>query len=406
MENLTATLLELFIIVGAAKIVGELFEHWHQPSVVGELLIGMIIGPHALGWIHESNILFILSELAVVFLLFQVGLESRLSDMLKVGRASFWVAVLGVVLPFVAGLAFVFAINHHIQTALFVAAAMVATSVGITARVLSDLRFLQSRESRIILGAAVIDDVLGMLVLALVTGISQGDFSTTKLLAITFQAVLFVFLVVLVGSGVTKRLGHLLGRLKTRNMPVIVAALVCLGLAALAQAIGLAAIIGAFLAGMIFAEIQDQYGLHRSMEPLVDLVVPVFFVIMGAGVDLTLFGDVRVVGMAVILTVLALATKLLGGGLAVLKEGWDSALIVGVGMAPRGEVGLIIAALGGRLKLIPPDLYAVIVAMCMATTLFMPPCMKWAVDLQRKHRARKSRQEGQPVPPEPPGETA
>lgn len=192
MEHLMHTLVELFIIILSAKIVGELFERIHQPAVVGELLVGMIIGPHALGLIHGSEVITILSELAVIFLLFQVGLETKLSDMLKVGKSSFWVALMGIVLPFMAGYAYMTAMNQDIKTALFLGAAMVATSVGITARVLADLKFLQTKESRIVLGAAVIDDVLGMIVLAVVIGLSKGEFSIASVSMITIQAIVFV----------------------------------------------------------------------------------------------------------------------------------------------------------------------------------------------------------------------
>jgi Kef-type K+ transport system membrane component KefB len=389
MEHLAATLFEFLIIVVSAKLVGELFEHIHQPAVVGELLVGMLIGPHALGLIHTNDFFLILSEFAVIFLLFQVGLETRLLDMLKVGMKSFWVAVLGVVLPFMAGYAYLSALNHDYKTALFLGAAMVATSVGITARVLGDLSFLRNKTSRIILGAAVIDDILGMIILAMVAGLSQGEFTVPGLVMITVKAVSFVVLVVVLGSIATKRYGHLLSRLKTRNMPFIIAMMICLGLSALAQIIGLAAIIGAFLAGMVFAEVREDYQLDKKLEPMTDLMVPIFFVIMGAGVNTRLFINTDILVIALIVTLIAILTKLVGCGIAVFKDGWHTSLIVGIGMVPRGEVGLIIAAIGARMKIFPDDIYAIIVFMCMATTLFMPPFMKLAVDAKNHAAARQ-----------------
>jgi len=387
MEILVKTLTELLIIIAGAKLAGELFERIQQPAVVGELLVGMIIGPHALGLIHESEIVYILSELAVIFLLFQVGLETRLSDMLKVGKKSFWVALLGVLLPFIAGFAYISALSHNYKTAMFMGAAMVATSVGITARVLADLKFLQTQESRIVLGAAVIDDVLGMIVLAVVSGLSQGEFSAFGLIRIILLAVVFIVVVVLAGSWVVRKLSTVLGRLKTRNLPFIISVLTCFGLSALAQVIGLAAIIGAFLAGMIFAEISEEYHLEKKLEPMTDFWVPIFFVVMGSQVNIALFTSGSIILMAIVVTVMAVLTKLIGCGLAVIKDGMASSFIVGIGMMPRGEVGLIIAAIGARMKIFPEDIYAVIVAMCMATTLIMPPFMKMAVESKTRIQA-------------------
>ncbi|MCK5243333.1 cation:proton antiporter [bacterium] len=387
MEMLTKVLIELLIIIAGAKLVGELFERIQQPAVVGELLVGMIIGPHALGWIQGNEIVHMLSELAVIFLLFQVGLETRLSDMLKVGKKSFWVAMLGVVLPFMAGYAYLAALNHDYKIALFMGAAMVATSVGITARVLADLKFLQRPESRIVLGAAVIDDVLGMIVLAMVAGLSQGEFSTLSLIRITVVALAFVVIVVLLGTWLVRKLSPSFRKLKTKNMTFIISLLTCFGLAALAQIIGLAAIIGAFLAGMVFAEINEEYDLDKKLEPMTDFWVPIFFVVMGSQVNAALFTSGSIIIMAGIVTVLAIITKLVGCGAAVLKDGLPSSFIVGVGMMPRGEVGLIIAAIGANMKIIPADIYAVIVAMCMFTTLLMPPLMKMAVERKTREQS-------------------
>lgn len=390
MELLIQTLFQLTIIITCAKLVGEFFEFIKQPAVVGELMVGMLIGPYALGWVHHSEVLHIFSELAVIFLLFHVGLETRFRDMMKVGSKSLWVALLGVVLPFLAGYAYLAALNHDVKTALFLGTAMVATSVGITARVLGDLKFMKTRESRIILGAAVIDDVLGMIVLAIVSGISQGEFSNVNIIRITLVAIAFVVLVVLVGTWGVRMISPYLHRLKTRNMPVIIALTTCFGLAALAQVIGLAAIIGAFLAGMVFADTPEEHELEKKIEPMVDFYVPVFFVIMGTSVNIALFTNVPILLMALLVTVMAVLTKLVGCGMAVIKEGVPTALVVGIGMVPRGEVGLIIASIGAQLKIFPNDIYAVIVFMCMATTLLMPPFMQMAVKYKLRAETSKS----------------
>ncbi len=390
MELLVQTLFQLTIIIVCAKLMGEFFEFIKQPAVVGELLVGMVIGPYALGWIHPNEVVHIFSELAVIFLLFHVGLETRLSDMMKVGSKSLWVALLGVVLPFVAGYAYLAALNHDIKTALFLGTAMVATSVGITARVLGDLKFMKTRESRIILGAAVIDDVLGMIVLAIISGVSQGEFSSVNIIRITLVAIAFVVLVVVIGSWLVKIISPYFHRLKTRNMTVIIALVTCFGLAALAQVIGLAAIIGAFLAGMVFADTPEEHDLEKKIEPMVDFFVPVFFVMMGISVNIALFTNGSILLMALVVTLLAVVTKLIGCGLAVVKEGLPTALVVGVGMMPRGEVGLIIASIGAQMKIFPDEIYAVIVFMCMATTLIMPPFMQMAVKYKLRAGTSKS----------------
>ena len=398
MSEITGILFDLFLVFLAAKVAAELFERLHQPPVIGELLAGAIIGPYALGWIGVPDqvlidafhgdvatateamalVTHVIGELSVVVLLFFVGLETRLSDILSVGGRASSVAVAGVILPFVLGYGlFAFVLGQPQVESVFLGAAMVATSVGITARVLRDLGVIASRASRIILGAAVIDDILGMIILAVVVGIAAtGTVSLLSLATITGQAVVFTVVLVVVGSWVVRRYGLGLARLKMDNAPFAVALLAMLGLATLSAAIGLAAIIGAFLAGMVFAEAREHFELQRQALPIYQFLVPFFFVFTGAQVDLRLFLDGGVMGVALAVTALAIVGKLLGCGLAMLGNTTRQMMIVGVGMAPRGEVGLIVANLGLALGVVTGQVFNVVVVMSILTTIVVPPVLR------------------------------
>jgi Kef-type K+ transport system membrane component KefB len=254
---------------------------------------------------------------------------------------------------------------------------MVATSVGITARVLADLGHIRSNEARIILGAAVIDDILGMVVLAVVSALGQGGtVSVGQIGLIAAQAVAFTVFVTLAGHHAARRWSLHLERLRIRNAPFVVGVAGMLGLATLAAQIGLAAIIGAFLAGMVFAELREQYELERQTLPVYEFLVPLFFVITGSRVDWRLFLDGSLIGVALAVTALAIVGKLVGCGAAALgMGGWRPVAIVGVGMAPRGEVGLIVANVGLAMAAIPNEMYSIVVIMSVLTTLVVPPVL-------------------------------
>lgn len=369
-------LFELFVIFVAAKAVGEVFERVGQPPVIGELLAGMALGPHALGVIGDGEVLGTLAELGAVVLLFMVGLDTRLPDVRAVGRRALAVGSFGVVLPFVFGAAYVVRTGHGGAEAAFMGAAMVATSVGITARVLSDLGVVSEVESRIIIGAAVVDDVLGLLVLAVVSGLAGNGLSLPAMVVLCVEAVGFVVVLGLLGVRMINAAAAHIEATRIQRGPLAVAIAVCLGLAALADSIGLAAIIGAFLAGMAFAEVRPRWDLENQVEPVYQLLVPFFFVVTGARVDVGTLTDPSSLGVVAAITGLAIAGKLIGCGGAAWGMSRRSVAIIGVGMVPRGEVGIIVASVGLAEGVIGQDLYGVVVAMSILTTLGAPPVLR------------------------------
>lgn len=376
-------LLELFIIFLGAKIAGELFERMKQPAVIGELIAGVLLGPSVLGIIHTNAVSETMATVGVVVLLFAVGLETQVSHLAKVGRTATLVAVVGVAVPFVLGYGYVRALGEPSSAAMFVGAALVATSVGITARVLADAGLLSSREARIILAAAVIDDILGLLVLALVSGFGRGQVDLGRTLGVLATAVVFVGVMLLAAPRVVRGTAHLVDRLHLRRAPLGVAMALLLGLSALAESIGLAAIVGAFFAGMALAETSERWELEREVRPLADFLVPFFFVIVGARVDLGLLANPAVLVPGVVLSVIAIVSKIVGCGVGALGEGRYSALAVGVGMVPRGEVGLIVASVGLSMHLVPPSIYAMVAFVTVVTTVAAPPLIPAVFRLAR-----------------------
>jgi len=389
-------LFQLFILVLLARVAGVIFEYLKQPPVVGEILMGVIIGNTILyDWLRldtDIEVFQVLAELGIIFLLFMVGLETKFSELRKVGRTSTSVAVLGVIIPFIAGYLLIVMYDLPQMEALFMGAAMVATSVGITARVIRDMGLMEALESRVILGAAVIDDVLGMIVLAVVVGVAaSGTLNILDTVIVAAQAVLFVVLVIYVGTRFFPRARKwapksVCGVASERRTPstltpLSIALVVCFGLSALASFVGLAAIIGAFLAGMIFAEFSDVLPCEEGFNSISEFLVPFFFLFVGVGVDLSSFMGVLL--LAVIITLVAIATKFLGCALGSISMGRRSASIVGVGMVPRGEVGIIVAQIGLNYGAISADMFSIVVAMSVATTLIAPPLLSHAFGKKR-----------------------
>ena len=371
-------LLELFAIFVWAKFFGELFEQITLPAVLGEILAGVVLGPYATRLVSPGPTVISIAELGAIFLLFTVGLETSPKDLVRVGRQSMGVALAGIVLPFLFGFFFMYAMGAPAHESTFVAAAMVATSVGITARVLADMHMLHSRVSQIILGAAVFDDILGMVLLAVVSGIaSEAGVQWLQLGVVFVEAVIFTLFMIFIAPRIVQRIGPGLQRMSTQNAPLVLALAICLGLSVAAEKIGLAAIIGAFFAGLAFAEYSPEWNLAPRVGAINEFLAPFFFFTMGARLDLHSFGGGKVLMSAIVISILAIVSKVLGCGLPVLREGWPTALRVGIGMMPRGEVALIVALVGLQMKIISSGAYAIVIFMTAATTLFAPPLMRW-----------------------------
>lgn len=402
----------LVLILAGAKLGGALFASMGQSPVLGELVAGVVLGNlglvgfHGVDGLRDVAGLELLAEIGVLFLLFEVGLHSNVGQMLAVGASSLLVAALGVAAPMALGYlcsAWFFP-GHHPLTHWFVGATLCATSVGITARVLTDIGKAQSVEGRVILGAAVIDDVLGLIVLAVVTGIIQAvdagrTFSMAAVGVIVLKSFGFLIAAVVIGKQLSNRVFRVAGMLAGEGMLLSVALGICFALAWLAGLVGLAPIVGAFAAGLILDEVhyrnlrerdRKNRDINELLEPLSTFLVPVFFVLMGMKVDLSVFGMPGVLGFAAVLTVAAIIGKQVCG-LGVLERGADR-LAVGFGMIPRGEVGLIFASIGAGLMLagervVDDAIFSAVVVMVAITTLMTPPLLVW--------RMRK------PAPPAP-----
>lgn len=371
-------LLGLVLVWLVAKLAAEGMERIGQTAVLGELLAGVLLGPGVLGLVHESEALHALAELGVLILLFEVGLESDLDELLKAGLQAALVAVVGVVLPFVAGYALMHWSGYPPLVAVFVGATLTATSVGITARVLADLGRLQDAAANVVLGAAVVDDILGLIILAVVTGVAQtGLVSLGGVALLSGKAVVFLVVALFLGLKLAPALVRWIGRLRARGTLVVYAVVFAVALAALADLIGLATIIGAFAAGLILATTERRAHIEERIKPVADLLVPVFFVTVGMKVEpamLNPFAPNAQLGIAMLLTAVAVASKL-AAGLAVYQRGvrrWP----VGVGMVPRGEVGLIFAGTGLAVGVVAVDLYSALVVAVMLTTFVAPPWLK------------------------------
>jgi len=402
-------LLALAVILFGAKLGGDLATRLGQPAVLGELLIGVLIGNLGLvGFggldpLKSDPAVDMLSRLGVLLLLFEVGLESTVSQMLRVGFSSLLVATLGVAAPFALGWlvsAWLLPGGSALVHA-FIGATLTATSVGITARVLQDLGRSQTTEARIILGAAVIDDVLGLIILAVVSGVvvaadRGGALSYGAIGLIMGKATAFLVGSLVVGVLLTPKLFHLGARLRGRGVLLALGLTFCFLLSWVSGKIGLAPIVGAFAAGLILEELhyrdfteRGEHPLDVLIHPISGFLVPIFFVLMGMRTDLRSFGNTTVLGLAALLTVAAVAGKQICS-LGVIGKGIDR-ISIGIGMVPRGEVGLIFANIGLALtargeRIIEPSTYSALVVMVIVTTMITPPVLKWSLGRGGKTR--------------------
>ena len=401
-------LLALVVVLAMAKVCGHLAVRLKQPAVLGELVAGVVLGNLVLIGVDFAEpfktnaTLDTLAQLGVIILLFEVGLESTVRDMLKVGWASLLVAVLGVVTPFGLGwgVGALLLPAHSSYVHAFLGATLTATSVGITARVLKDLGKSQSPEARIILGAAVVDDVLGLVILAVVNGVIQAadrgaDFAYSGIALIVAKSALFLFGAVFVGLALSPRLFSIASRLRGPGVLLGTALVFCFGLSYLAAAVGLAAIVGAYAAGLILEDVhyrefteRGEHQLEELLQPVGAFLVPLFFVLMGMRVDLATFARGDILGFAALLTVAAVIGKqacMLG-----VLDGKLDRLSIGLGMIPRGEVGLIFASIGlgltiGGEPIVDRGIYSAVVIMVIVTTMATPPALRWSL-LRREQK--------------------
>lgn len=420
-DPVTPVLLSLIVILGAAKIGGELFQRFRQPPVLGELVVGILLGNLILvnpSWDffeplrmkppteYQAIVIDSLAQIGVLLLLFEVGLESTVAEMRRVGRSSLLVAIVGVVAPFALGYGISALFIKEVPSAvlaispgfaisnihLFIGATLCATSVGITARVFQDLEKMHLREAKIILGAAVIDDVLGLLILAIVANIvvaaeTGRDVDVVSLLTIAGMAIAFLVGALAVGQWVVPKMMNALAKLRAKGLMLTASLILCFLLSYLASLVGLASIVGAFAAGLIleevhFKEFKEKRTLHELVVPVTTLLVPVFFVMMGIQVRLETFARIDILGLVAGLTVAAFIGKQ-ACGLAAVEKGLDR-LSIGLGMVPRGEVGLIFASIGMSLKVVDDALFSAIVMMVIVTTLVTPVLLRYSLQRSKE----------------------
>jgi len=401
-DPVAGVVLSLAVILIAAKLAGALMVRVNQPAVLGELLVGVVLGNLALAGfsgleqIKTDGTIDMLARLGVLILLFEVGLESTVGQMLKVGVTSLLVAVVGVVVPFAGGWAIGTWLLPESSTYVhaFLGATLCATSVGITARVLKDLGRSQTDEARVILGAAVIDDVLGLVILAVVTGVivaadQGGALSYGSIGMIIGKSLGFLVGALVLGVLLSRRLFELASRLKASGVLLALGLSFCFALSWLANSIGLAPIVGAFAAGLVLEQIhyrdfvdRGEHGLEELIHPISGFLVPVFFVLMGMRTDLRSFAQPGVLGLAAALTITAIVGKQ-ACSLAVRGKALNK-ISIGIGMIPRGEVGLIFANIGlaltiGGERIISDSTFSAVVVMVIVTTMITPPALKWSM---------------------------
>lgn len=374
-------LLVLIAIFGAAKLFGELAERLGQPAVLGEMIGGIVIGVSGLRLVNpHMEVVHLLSELGVILLLFLIGLETDLQKLLSVGGSALLVAVIGVAVPFAGGYWVGHALGLPTMVAIFAGAALTATSVGITARVLSDLGHMRDKSSQIILGAAVVDDILGLIILTVVSSIAGGKpltiFSVTTTTVVAFG---FVIVAVVVGSKLAPWLISMVAKLKVAKAVFFGSVMFAFALAWLADLVGSALIIGAFAAGLVLARTDKGRQIESEVHDIAQFFIPIFFVSVGAAVDLRSFNPFQsesrhflIIGL--MLTAVGIVGKLLAG-LGAMGEGVRR-IVVGVGMVPRGEVGLIFAQIGLSTGILVSGLYSSVALMVMLTTFVTPPVLR------------------------------
>lgn len=364
----------IFIIFTSAKILGELCVRLKIPVIIGEILAGMLLGTYVLGVIDTSNsVLMSFAEIGVIFLMFYVGLEIRVKDLFAVGRTAILVGLLGVIFPLLLGIGSMILLGFEMVESLFVATAILATSVGISVKVLQDMGLIKHKVAYIVLGAAVLDDILALLILAVVRGLARGKFQVAEFVLLVLESLVFVGFLTIWGPKLTKKTRKWVERLNIPEGPFMLSLILCLGLAELADIIGLAAIIGSFMAGIMIDELAGVYNLEDKVKYVSEFFLPFFFVMMGAHLDPRAFISGRTLILILIITAVAMISKMLGAYFACVKEDLRTRIQTGVCMTPRGEVGIIVGLIGLSLHTITHEIYTIVLGMSLLTTMITPP---------------------------------
>lgn len=374
-DAVTPLLTALVAIFVATKVLGELAQRLGQPAVLGELIAGVLLGGSALGIVDPANpVITVLAQIGVIVLLFETGLHTELRSLLSVGSEATAVALAGVIIPFALGFASALAFGLGHLPALVAGAALCATSVGISARVLSDLGCLESAEGRVVLGAAVLDDIVGLVILAVVADVVTGTgVDVLHVSRISAVAILFFVAAVFVGMRVAPPAFGVIERIKSAGALGVFGLAFAFALAVLAKVVGSALIIGAFAAGLVLFVVPQKQEIERSTTTIGHFFVPIFFASVGAAVDLRALANPKSLGIGLALIVCGMIGKVLAGYVPWWFRGRK--LLVGVAMMPRGEVGLIFAQMGLATGAIDHGLFGAIMLMVLATTLVTPPLL-------------------------------
>jgi Kef-type K+ transport system membrane component KefB len=384
-------LISLASILFFAKVFGEIALKFGQNAIIGELLAGVFIGPSVLRIISETPVLSNISELGAIILLFEVGLSTDIKEFLKASGWAMVVAFVGVIAPYFLGYFVFLHFGLTNMQAIFAGAVLTATSVGVTIRVFIDLKCLKTEEAKIVLGAAVIDDVIGLTMLAVVLKlVTGGTVSFGTVAYIIGSAVLFLVLFAVAGVLIAPKVFNFISKMKQSHMLSIMGIIFCFIVSAFSTKIELAPIVGAFIAGLVLSTVKQVEDIKKDIEPIYAVFVPVFFVLMGTKVDVSIFNPFvaanrEILVLTAVLFVVAFVGKMLAG-FAVLKKGINK-LLIGVSMVPRGEVGLIFAGVGLKNGVFGTQDYSAMVSVIMLTTFIAPIILKYLISNQKNNSA-------------------
>jgi Kef-type K+ transport system membrane component KefB len=376
-------LIQMLIIFTIARFLGRLFSKLNIPSVAGELLAGAIIGPYFLNLVEPNTTLETLAEIGVIVLLFNAGLETHIDDLIKVGKPAVLTGVFGVIFPFIGGYFAGQLFGYPSAENLFIGTTLVATSVGITIRVLQELGYARNISAKIILAAAILDDILGFIVLAFVKNITLGIVNTLELVLLSIQAIAFVVFLATIGPRLTRRRKTFFSSLSC-DFLFELSLIFMLVLAIFAEKIGLAAIVGSFLAGLVLSEIREFTSIEDRYKTVGWFFIPFFFALLGTHIDFSSFSKLKTIAEVAILTLIAVLGKFIGGYLASQRLGTQTALEVGVGMVPRGEVGIVVAGMALSYKVVSSEVYSALIGTVLLTTVISPFLIKLVYSRTKK----------------------